>query len=297
MTAVPPRRNGFLRIALATLAAGLLAVVAVTAWTWQRSEAHLAGFALPQPFTAAIPTDAASLATGRRLALTRGCIGCHGERLQGEVFGDDFQTGRVVAANLTKHVHDHPPAVFERALRHGIGHDGRALYSMPSYNFMRLRDGDVAALYAYIRSLPRVETPLPQPHLGLPVRWAIARGEDAAVPAFLPRVPPLAWQAHPDPAVRRGEYLAMTSCNECHGFGLRGDDPFAPPGGAPPDLAIVAGYGKDAFVRLMRTGRPPGGRDLGLMTRVARGCFAHWTAGEVDDLHAFLSAMGTAATQ
>ncbi len=90
----------------------------------------------------------------------------------------------------------------------------------------------------------------------------------------------------------------MTSCNECHGFGLRGDNPFDEPGGARPDLAIVASYDKAAFTHLMRTGNPPGNRDLGLMTRTARNRFAHWTPQEVDDLYAFLSALGKhAATE
>lgn len=288
------------RALLASLVAVPVAVLAVAGWAWRASETHLTGFAAPPPFAAVVAGDAATLASGRHLAITRGCIGCHGERMQGEVFDDNPLRGRFVAANLAKLARQQSPAVFERALRHGIGHDGRALYAMPSYNFVHLRDADVAALYAYARSLPVTETSLPVPRVGPVIRWAIARGQDGAVPAFLPKVPALRWQADADPAVRRGEYLAMTSCNECHGFGLRGDDPFAPPGspppvGGPPDLAIVAGYGRDAFVRLMRTGKPPGDRDLGLMTRVARGRFAHWTDAEVEDLYAFLVAMGEQA--
>jgi mono/diheme cytochrome c family protein len=269
------------------------------AWVWQRSEAHLTGFNPPPLFGTPIPTDSASLAIGSHLAITRGCTGCHGDRLQGEVFHEGPAAGRAVAANLTRLVRDHPPAVFERALRHGIDHDGRAMYSMPSYNFIRLHDSDVAALYAYIRSLPAEESRLPRAWLGLP-RLAIALGDDFAIPAILGKVPPLRWQAAADPAVQRGEYLAMTSCIECHGLTLRGDDPFNPAGseppvGSPPDLAMVASYDKAAFIRLMRTGKPPGDRDLGLMTRVARGRFAHWTAREVDDLYAFLTIMGKSA--
>ena len=130
--------------------------------------------------------------------------------------------------------------------------------------------------------------------LGLP-RIAIAMGDDGAIPAYLGKVPPMKWQADPDLAVRRGEYLAMTSCTECHGFGLRGDDPFVPAGQGAPDLAIVASYDKADFTRLMRTGKAAGNRELRLMSRVARGRFVHWTDAEVDDLYAFLSAMGQAA--
>ena len=154
-----------------------------------------------------------------------------------------------------------------------------------------MTDADVAALYAHIRRLPVGNPPLPAGWINLPIRWSLATGSDSAIPGFLAQVPPLRRQSDPDPAVRRGEYLAMTSCTECHGFDLRGEDVFAPPGKGPPDLAIVASYDKAAFARLMRTGKPPGDRDLGLMTRVAKGRFVHWTDEEVDDLYAFLSSL------
>ena len=38
----------------------------------------------------------------------------------------------------------------------------------------------------------------------------------------------------------------------------------------------------------MRTGRPPTGRDLGLMTAVAKDDFSHLTDAEIDALHAYL---------
>jgi mono/diheme cytochrome c family protein len=275
------------------LSAVALAAAAFAAWVWFASEAHFNSFAPPPSFTHPIATDSASIAQGRHLAQTRGCIGCHGDQLQGEVFGEDPLAGRAIAANLPKLARDAGPAVFERAIRHGIGSDGRALYSMPAYNFVHLNDADVAALYAYARSLPVTDNKLPSGWLGFP-RIAIALGQDAAIPGFLDKVPALRWQGHPNPAVGRGEYLAMTSCTECHGFGLRGDDPFAPPGKGAPDLALVASYSKADFTRLMRSGKGAGNRELRLMSRVARGRFVHWTDAEVDDLYAFLTTMGQA---
>lgn len=273
------------------LSAVVLAAAGFAAFVWFASEAHFTSFAAPPPFTHPIATDAATIARGEHIARTRGCFGCHGDKLQGEIFDDDPIMGRAVGANLARLTHEHSPAIFERALRHGVGSDGRALFSMPAWNFAHLSDGDVAALYAYIQSLPVTDSRLPAGWLGMP-RIAIAMGRDAAVPAFLGKVPPLTWQAHPDPAVRRGEYLAMTSCTECHGFGLRGDDPFVPAGEGAPDLALVASYSKADFSTLMRTGKAAGNRELRLMSRVARGRFVHWTDAEVDDLYAFLSALG-----
>ncbi len=293
------RKPHLWRHAARALLALLLAGAAFAGWVWWASEAHLGGFASPPAFAAPIRTDAITLARGAHLAVTRGCTGCHGNNLHGEVFGDDALMGRAVAANLTTLVRDTGPAVFERAVRHGIGSDGTALYSMPAYNFVRLSDTDIAALYAHIRRLPVVDPPLPAAWLGLP-RLMIALGDDFAIPAVIPKVPPLRWQTHPDAAVRRGEYLAMTSCIECHGLTLRGDDPFRPAGEmpppqSPPDLALVASYDKADFIRLMRTGKAAGNRELRLMSGVARGRYVHWTDQEVDDLYAFLSAMGQKA--
>lgn len=297
--AVATLRSRVWRLAAAVLLALLVAAMVFAMWVWWASEKHLASFVPPPPFTAPIPTDEAALAHGARLAVTRGCTGCHGEALHGDVFQDDALTGRAVAANLTTLVRDYGPAVFERAVRHGIGHDGKALYSMPAYNFVRLSDADIAALYAHIRRLPVAEPPLPAAWLGLP-RLMIALGDDFAIPAVIPKVPPLGWQTHADAAVRRGEYLAMTSCIECHGLSLRADDPFlpageTPPPQSPPDLALVASYDKADFIRLMRTGKAAGNRELRLMSGVARGRYAHWTDQEVEDLYAFLSAMGQKA--
>jgi mono/diheme cytochrome c family protein len=275
------------------LSAVALGAAGFAAWVWFASEAHFTSFASPPPFTHPIATDAASITHGKHLAQTRGCTGCHGDNLQGDVFFEDRWAGRAVAANLPKLIRTAGPAVFERALRHGIGSDGRALYSMPAFNFVHLTDNDVAALYAYAHSLAATDTKLPAGWLGLP-RIAIAMGDDGAIPVYLGKVPPLTWQAHPEAAIRRGEYLAMTSCTECHGFGLRGDDPFVPAGEGAPDLALVASYSRADFTRLMRSGKAAGNRELRLMSRVARGRFVHWTDAEVDDLYAFLTAMGQA---
>lgn len=279
-------------ILLRLLAVALLAPGAVAGWAWWRSEAHLASFNRPEPFAAPIPTDAAGIAKGEHIARTRGCISCHGEGLRGEVFHDGgWWMGRAVAPSVARLAKDVGAAALEAAIRRGIGHDGRALYSMPSYNFTNLSDADTAALIGFIRQLPPVEAPLPAGRLGPGIRWEIATGADHAIPVFVDRMPGLAWQQDPRPSVRRGEYLAMTSCNECHGFTLRGDDPWSEPGKGPPDLAIVGAYSKPDFVRLMRTGKAAGNRELGLMSEVARSRFIHWTDEEVNDLYDFLGAV------
>ena len=43
-----------------------------------------------------------------------------------------------------------------RAIRHGVRPDGRALFVMPSEDYNRFTDADVAALIAFARTLPPV---------------------------------------------------------------------------------------------------------------------------------------------
>lgn len=51
--------------------------------------------------------------------------------------------------------------IFVRALRDGIGHDGRALAAMPWWTFRSLSDEDMAAVIVYLRSITPVKNKLP----------------------------------------------------------------------------------------------------------------------------------------
>ena len=260
----------------------VLAVFALGAWTWARSESYLHSFDRPAPFALAIPDDDAARLRGDHLVRTRGCRGCHGDDLGGQLMW-----GYAVAPALPALARDVTPALFEAALRHGIDHTGTAMYSMPSYNFLRLRDADVAAIIAYLRSAPVAGNELPAASLPWSIRWDLARGADVPVAAILHKVPPLK-RAGEDSAVARGEYIAMTTCNECHGLNLVADSPFDDES-APSLLALIQGYDEAAFTTLMRTGKALGNRELERMSGVARGRFVHFTDDEVRDLYAFLS--------
>src|SRR4030095_15271045 len=49
-----------------------------------------------------------------------------------------------------------------RAIREGVGHDGRPLIPlMPYESFRHLSDEDLASIIVYLRSIPRVHNPLP----------------------------------------------------------------------------------------------------------------------------------------
>lgn len=249
-------------------------------WIYSLSQDRLTPAERPVPFVTPIPQDTAAFGRGEHLVLTRGCGGCHGEGLGGQVLW-----GYAVAPNLPKLAREISAADFEAALRHGIDHDGKAMYSMPSFNFLRLRDADVADIIAYLRAAPVVERELPRASLPWSIRQRLAFGMELTIVDVMDRVPPLEY-AGEESARARGEYLAMTTCNECHGLTLSGDPPFGDP--TAPDLAVIAGYDDAAFTKLMRTGKALGNRELPMMSGVARGRFVHLTDGEVSDLLVFL---------
>jgi len=196
--------------------------------------------------------------------------------------------GMVVTPNLAAYAREQDAATFERALRHGIDHNGRGMYSMPSFSFMGMRDEDVAALYAYLRQAPVVEGPEPSKSMPFAIRLMIAQGQDDVMSAWIERAPRLEHQATPDTPVARGEYIAMTTCNECHGFSLRADVPWESDGRSPDLIAVIAAYPEADFRTLMREGTPIGGRDLELMDDVARARFSRFSDEEVGDLYAYL---------
>ncbi|MEJ0085907.1 MAG: cytochrome c [Pseudomonadota bacterium] len=277
------RGRAVVRWLAGTSLALLLVAAAGFCWIYVASEAHLRSFPQPPPFRFAIPTDAAAIARGDHLVRTRGCRGCHGDRLQGQQMW-----GYAVAPNLPLYARTRSAAEVEAALRHGIAHDGRAMYDMPAFNFIRLRDADVADIIAYLRAVPVEPVALPVARLPWGIRLRLARGTNQAIPAFIPRVPALRHANDPDPRIVRGEYLAMTTCIECHGLTLHADAPFGDE--TAPDLAVIAGYDLAAFMRLMRTGKALGDRELEMMSPVARGRFVYFSDEEVSDLYAFLRA-------
>ena len=233
-----------------------------------------------------VPTDSTAIARGRHVFETRGCEGCHGEGLQGKVFFDQPMLARLVAPNVVRAIKGYSNSDLARLLRHGVRPNGTGVAVMPSSMFYHLDDADLGGLIAYLRTLPdRGADALPATSMRLLARIGIVAGKYKLEPAEIthdaPRLP-----NGPDAAVR-GEYLAKSSCTECHGQRLEGSE-------ETPALSIVAAYTQAEFARLMREGVPKDGRKLGLMGEAARSRFVHFADEEVGALYTFLSTQMTA---
>jgi cytochrome c553 len=81
--------------------------------------------------------------------------------------------------------------------------------------------------------------------------------------------------------IQKGNYLALTTCVECHGYDLRGAY------GNPP-LTIAKAYKEGEFVKFLKTGNVLGNRELPLMSDMCRRRFTHYSEEEIKSIYAFL---------
>lgn len=234
---------------------------------------------------AVVSSAAARVAHGQRLTYVLGCRGCHGDDLAGRNFtAGEPQYGPLYASNLTRVVPGDSDAQVEAILRTGVHPQRKTVWAMPSEMFHGLAPDDLAALIAFLRSLPPTGQPTPPPQFSAQDRKDIASGDYRPATAMVA-------DAVEHPAIdlgaryALGRYIASASCTECHGSALTGK-----PGG-PPDLIVAGGYSRAEFERLITRGIPTGARALKpMMVDVAKTRFAHLTPHERDALYAYLKA-------
>jgi mono/diheme cytochrome c family protein len=265
--------------------AGLAGVVlAALAWVYFASSRELG-----RQYTAAdgatrVPTEAADIAEGKRIAQLAGCMHCHGDQLQGGLVDDIPNLVRLVAPNISVKLPDYTNDQLATVLRKGVKPDGTSVMFMPSEMYRHLADEDLGRLIAFLRTMPVTpEGVQEKTEVRIIGRVLLATGEFKPAAASIPALPAAIRSFDAGDAVSRGQHLTMTFCSECHGQSLEG---FAPINA--PALTVAKGYSLEQFAHLLHDGVPLGDRQLKLMGPTSQARFANFTADEVAAVHAYL---------
>ncbi len=190
-----------------------------------------------------------------------------GKKGAGAIFEEDGM-GWLVAPNITPDPEtgagNWTNEQLARAIREGIGHDGRRLFPMMPYmNFKNLSDEDLASVIVYLRSIEPVRNSVPKTMIPEVMKGILPPPEPitASVPA-------------PDMSnpVERGKYLVtLGNCVSCHtpmtpeglpitqlafAGGLRFKGPWGDVTSAniTPDASGISYYDEALFINVMRTG-------------------------------------------
>ncbi|AQG80486.1 c-type cytochrome [Spirosoma montaniterrae] len=211
------------------------------------------------------------LARGGHIATSIGmCTECHGGDLGGKVIADAGPLGIVAAPNLTSgkggigatYTNDD----WVRAIRHGVRRDGSSLLIMSSESFVHMTKEDLTAVISYLKQLTPVDRDVPKSHLRYLGRTLLVTGELDVLSAEKTPNLPLVKTINQKPSIEYGMYLAtIGNCRGCHGADLSGGEVHGPPGTPPAANLTPTGIGtwsEADFVRTLRTGKRPNGKDL-----------------------------------
>jgi mono/diheme cytochrome c family protein len=206
-----------------------------------------------------IPTDAAALARGKHLALGSAlCSECHGQDLSGDLLFEEPGIATVYASNITGLGETHGDADLIRAIRHGVGTDGRELVIMPAELYINLSAEDLGAIVAYLKTVPRVGNDQPEPALPFLGRVMLAAGMfggDVFPAEIIDHNQPFPAMPEIGANSEYGAYLAQLLCKHCHGDDLAG---FQKTSDQPPAPNLTSGgelgeWSEADFVQVFRT--------------------------------------------
>jgi len=224
----------------------------------------------------------ARLERGRYLAESLlNCFDCHAEvdwkaaeapvvegtKGGGALFPGEILPFKIVAPNISPDAETGAGKWSDQqlanALRNGIGHDGRVLFPiMPYMSYRAMSDEDLAAVIAYVRSIPSVRNAVARIELPPPVK------------ASLQAPPPVTSVPEPDLStpVKRGAYLVtIGGCTDCHtpmgkdmrpqmalefggGFLLKGPWGEVASANITPDPSGISYYTEELFLQTIRSG-------------------------------------------
>jgi mono/diheme cytochrome c family protein len=223
------------------------------------------------------------LVRGRYLVENVGCFECHGEHdwtkhdapliegTRGAGYADfplAGLPGRVIPPNITPDPEtgagNWTDDMLARAIREGIGHDGRALFPfMPYLDMSQMSDEDLASVIVYLRSIPPIRKALPKTEIIFPVKY-LMRSMPQPITEPVP-------QPDVSTPVKRGEYLVtIAACTDCHspqakgqpihglefsgGFVLEGPWGRVASANITPDPSGISYYDEALFLEMIRTG-------------------------------------------
>jgi mono/diheme cytochrome c family protein len=292
-----------LRISLYTAAALVVLAGAGAAALYANSERKLKRVVPINVAPLAAARGPASTQRGQYLYSSRGCAECHGDDGAGRVFIDHPNGLFARGANLTRGagsaVLSYAESDWVRAIRHGVKPDGRPVFIMPSEDYNRFTDADLADLVSYMRALPPRDAAPAVIRLPLVAKLAHGAGllKDAAEKIDHTLAP-----STPVPVgvtIEHGHYVAQT-CVGCHGLQLRGGRiPGAPPDWPPaadlkgPDGALSCYQNAAQFKALLRTGvRPDGGQASSVMPQNK-----HMNDTDLEALYTFLKSSSAVGSQ
>jgi mono/diheme cytochrome c family protein len=266
--------NRWVKWTVATVGVVVVLVAGAAAVGYQLAERKMTRKVEVAITTVPYATDAQWLERGKYLFESRGCVECHGANGGGRVFLDNGKGLRIAGPNITAGgvTARYQPQDWVRTLRHGVKPNGQPLMVMPSEDFNRLTDQDLASLVAYVRSLEARQGGAAVIEFPLPVRVLYGFGaiQDAAA-KIDHSLPP----AQPVPAAvnaQHGAYVANI-CIGCHGEHLSGGKIPGGPPDWPPAANITPGANSAmarypdpaAFVAMLRSGKRPDGTAIRVM--------------------------------
>jgi mono/diheme cytochrome c family protein len=299
--------KSFIRFSLYALSSLILFVaVAVCALLWnshRKINRVISVAVTPVAYT----NDASSVERGKYLYQARGCAECHGENGAGKTFINDPNGLSARGANLTlgsgSTVKNYTEQDWVRSIRHGIKPDGRPLFIMPSEDYARFSDKDVADIVAYVRALPAQETAQGSLfQLPLIVKLVYGAGilKDSA--AKIDHSLPPAQAVPTGVTLEHGRYLVQT-CAGCHGQKLEGGKIVGAPPDWPPAANLSARAGGvmskyltiEQFKTMMHTGvRPDGSKVNSAMPFQS---FQHINDVDLQAMHLYLRSLSSDSTK
>lgn len=213
---------------------------------------------------------ASDIALGQRIVNIRAaCIQCHGNDLSGVKIIDQPLLGQLYGPNITPAaLKDWSDADVAKAIRYGLKRDGRPLLVMTSKQYYNLSADDLAAVVAYLRTVPAVEKANGPVHLGpvLNVLYAVGKVPDLVAAELIDRNTD--FQVKPVETVSPafGRYLANISCTACHRDNMSGGPAAAGPPEWPPASNLtptgLGSWTEADFIKTLRSGINPHGQLL-----------------------------------